>query len=236
MAATTLNTWRLYSRKISPKTCFCSPACLTCWNHFINVGGKEYLNTLMFNGSTNFQILKNIFRDYKGFFLKIKASMVLKSKQKPNEPYPLLQLMFKRTFCKGFFDKISIQCRNYCKDQLTKSMFTFLISNNWFKVVIFTFSQISKKVSSCLRKWLGLPIALDSSSTKLWLPLTFLEEVQMYKVKRHPKVALPGRPLCHQSLAGRVGRHSVGLGLFSGVFFWQRHIQEKVRLQQREVK
>lgn len=40
-------------------------------------------------------ILKSIFRDYKGFVLKIKASKVLATKQKPNEPYPLLQLMFK---------------------------------------------------------------------------------------------------------------------------------------------
>lgn len=59
------------------------------------------------------------------------------------------------------------------------------------------------------QRWFGLPVALQSNKTTLWLPLTFVEEVQMYKVKKHPEVALAeviertgGKAMCHQSPVG----------------------------------
>ena len=75
-----------------------------------------------------------------------------------------------------------------------------------YEVPMSTVETLERKVSSCLRRWLGLPrslssIALYGNSTKLRLPLKSLEEefkvtrtreVLMYRDSRDPKVAQAG--------------------------------------------
>lgn len=75
-----------------------------------------------------------------------------------------------------------------------------------YEVPISTVESLERKVSSCLRKWLGLPRSLSNidlygNTTKLWLPLKSLEEeftvartreVLMFRDSRDPKVAQAG--------------------------------------------
>jgi len=75
-----------------------------------------------------------------------------------------------------------------------------------YEVPISTVETLERKVSSCLRRWLGLPrslsnIALYGNTTMLRLPLKSLEEefkvtqareVLMYKDSDDPKVAQAG--------------------------------------------
>lgn len=75
-----------------------------------------------------------------------------------------------------------------------------------YEVPISTVETLERKVSACLRRWLGLPrsltsIALYGNTTKLQLPIKSLEEefkvtrtreVLMYRDSRDPKVAQAG--------------------------------------------